>query len=248
MKVPFTPLQGSDYKVETPVYQGPLDLLLQLIERAELDITSLALALVTDQYLTHIKSLEAQDAEDVSAFLVIAAKLLQIKSEALLPRPPVREVGEEDIGEALARQLLAYRRYKEISVILKTREALGLKTYLRLAPPPKVETQVDLSEYTIQDILEAARAAFIEADNRQELGTVVAVPRVTIRDKIGIIVKALRIREDGFIPEPFRRTPQPLGRGSDLPGNAGTGQTSFCQRQTGVFVWGHHPGNIQRMG
>jgi len=192
MKAGFITHQNSDYKVATPVYQGPLDLLLQLIERAELDITNLALAHVTDQYLTHIKSLEVQDAEDVSAFLVIAAKLLQIKSEALLPRAPVREVGEEDPGEALARQLLAYKRYKEIAGTLKKRESARLKTYLRLAPPPKVEAKVDLSEYTLQDILDAARAAFIEADNREELGTVVSVPRVTIREKISIIVKALR--------------------------------------------------------
>jgi segregation and condensation protein A len=114
MKIGFNP-QVGDYKVATPVYEGPLDLLLQLIEHAELDITKLALALVTDQYLSRLRDLQERAAEEVSAFLVIAARLLQIKSEALLPRPPVREAGEEDPGEALARQLLAYKRYKEIA-------------------------------------------------------------------------------------------------------------------------------------
>jgi segregation and condensation protein A len=184
--------QGEAYKVETPVYEGPLDLLLQLIERAELDITKLALAQVTDQYLTHLRSLQTQDAEEVSAFLVIAAKLLQIKSEALLPRPPVREAGEEDPGEALARQLLAYKRYKEIAGILKERESLGLRTYLRLAPPLKIEAKFDLSEYSLADIHRAAREAFLLADNRPELGTVVQAPRVTIREKISAIIKTLR--------------------------------------------------------
>ena len=89
------------YKVSTPVYEGPLDLLLQLIERAELDITKLALAEVTEQYLEHLRSLQERAAQEVSAFLVVAARLLQIKSEALLPRPPVREAGEEDPAEAL---------------------------------------------------------------------------------------------------------------------------------------------------
>src|ERR1043165_7599843 len=90
-----------NYKVQTPVYEGPLDLLLDLIERAELDITSVSLATVTDQYLTSLKELEQLNADEISAFLVIAAKLLQIKSEALLPRPPTRGSGEEDIGRAL---------------------------------------------------------------------------------------------------------------------------------------------------
>src|SRR5512144_516146 len=103
--------QARAYTVATPVYEGPLDLLLQLIERAELDITTLALAQVTDQYLAYLRAMEEHAAEEVSAFLVIAAKLLQIKSEALLPRPPVREVGEEDPGAALAQQLLMYKRF-----------------------------------------------------------------------------------------------------------------------------------------
>ncbi len=180
--------QVGVYKVSTPVYEGPLDLLLQLIERAELDITKLALAHVTDQYLAHIRSLQELAAEDVSAFLVIAAKLLQIKSEALLPRPPVREVGEEDPAEALARQLLAYKRYKEIAKTLHAREAAGLRTYLRLAPPPKVQGVVDLSEFSLNDLVNAARAAFTQIDNRPELKTVVSAPRITIRDRIRHIV------------------------------------------------------------
>ncbi len=192
MKLGFASHQVSDYQVATPVYEGPLDLLLQLIERAELDITRLALAQVTDQYLVHMKGLVEQDPEEVSAFLVIAAKLLQIKSEALLPRQPVREPGEEDPAESLARQLLAYKKYKEIADQLQEREVAGLRTYLRLAAPPKIEAQVDLSEFTLADIVTAARNAFIEADNRQELGTVVAPPRITIREKIGVIVTSLR--------------------------------------------------------
>jgi segregation and condensation protein A len=187
--------QVGAYKVSTPVYEGPLDLLLQLIERAELDITKLALAQVTDQYLVHLRNLQERAAEDVSAFLVIAAKLLQIKSEALLPRPPVREVGEEDPAEALARQLLAYKRYKEIAQTLHAREAAGLRTYLRLAPPPKVQGVLDLSEYTLNDLFNAVKSAFAQADNRPELKTVVAAPRITIRDRIKHIVSNIKISQ-----------------------------------------------------
>lgn len=192
MKLDFAAHQVGDYKVATPVYQGPLDLLLQLIERAELDITRLAIAQVTDQYLAHLKALETQEPEEVSAFLVIATKLLQIKSEALLPRPPVRDADEEDPGEALARQLLLYKRFKQVAGLLKARETNGLRTYLRLSTPPKIEAKIDLSQFTLEDILQAARAAFIEADRRQELGTVVAAPRITIREKITHIIQTLK--------------------------------------------------------
>ncbi|MCB0120259.1 MAG: segregation/condensation protein A, partial [Anaerolineales bacterium] len=85
--------QLGSYKVHIPEYEGPLDLLLSLIERAEMDITTVSLASVTDQYLAHLQSVEQQIPDEISSFLVIAAKLVQIKSEALLPRPPEREPG-----------------------------------------------------------------------------------------------------------------------------------------------------------
>lgn len=184
--------QAGSYQVSTQVYEGPLDLLLQLIERAELDITKLALAQVTDQYLEHLRNMPERSPEEVSAFLVIAARLLQIKSEVLLPRPPTREPGEEDPGEALALQLLAYKRYRQIADLLSEREHLGLRTFLRLAPPPKVEGNVDLSGITLADLVAAARSVFIREDTRPSLNTVVAAPHITIRDKIKLITNFLR--------------------------------------------------------
>ena len=192
MRLNFAAQQVSVYKIATPVYEGPLDLLLQLIEQAELDITKLALAQVTDQYLEYLRALEEREAEEVSAFLVIAAKLLQIKSEALLPRPPAIPVGEEDPGEALARQLLAYKRYKEIAETLNERQTAGLRTYLRLAPPPKVQGQLDLSNFTLADLVILAQQAFAREEDLPEMRTVVRAPRVTIREKIGQIVQTLR--------------------------------------------------------
>ncbi len=185
--------QAHAYTVATPVYEGPLDLLLQLIERAELDVTKLALALVTDQYLEHLRAIQDErTAEEVSAFLVIAARLLQIKSEALLPRPPVRDAGEVDPGEALALQLLAYKRYRQIADLLGTREAAGLRTYLRLAPPPKVEGRLDLSGLGLPELLDAARMVFGMAALKPSLSSVVAAPRITIREKIAFITSILR--------------------------------------------------------
>jgi segregation and condensation protein A len=184
--------QISNYTIATPVYEGPLDLLLQLIERAELDITKLSLALVTDQYLEYIHNVTDLSADDVSAFLVIAAKLLQIKSEALLPRPPQREPGEEDPGEALARQLIIYKRYREIAGILYQREEAGLRTYLRVAPPPKLEGSIDLTGISIEDIAAAAQEIFADLSRADALKAVVPPSRVTIREKISLITDSLR--------------------------------------------------------
>jgi len=191
-----TRYQKDGYQVATPVYAGPLDLLLELIERAELDITRLALAQVTDQYLAYIRQLQERDAGEVSAFLVIAARLVQIKSSALLPRPPTDSSAyvAEDDGEALARQLILYKRFKELANFIQEREEKGLRTYLRVAPPPKIVTQprLDLTGITLQYLVAAAREVFFNKSVLADLDTVVSMPRITIREKIREIINNLR--------------------------------------------------------
>jgi segregation and condensation protein A len=182
----------TDYQVHMPIYEGPLDLLLDLIERAELDITAVSLAVVTDQYLAYLHALQETSADDMSAFLIIAARLLQIKSEALLPRPPQREPGEEDLGESLVEQLRLYKRFKEIGVWLDARQQAGMRTYLRVAPPPKIDPKLDPSSLTLLKLVAAAESAFARAADKQPLGSVIAPPTVTIREKIDLIARALR--------------------------------------------------------
>lgn len=181
-----------NYNVQTPVYEGPLDLLLSLIEHAELDITAVSLAMVTDQYLVYINSLEHISADEISAFLVIAAKLLQIKSEALLPRPPEHKAGDEDLGRALVDQLKLYKRFKEIGAWLQIRQQANLRSYLRIAPPPKVEPRLDLSNITLEKLVAAAEIALAKEAARKPLGLVIAPPRITIREKIDLIAKTMR--------------------------------------------------------
>ncbi len=195
--------QAEGYQVSTDLYEGPLDLLLDLIERAELDITRLALAKVTDQYLAYMRHLEQQNVAEVSAFLVIAARLVQIKSAALLPRPSIlaTPTEEEDPGEALARQLILYKRFKELSAYLNQRQERGLKSYLRLAAPPKTthSPKLDLSGVTLQDLVDAARAVFFSRPVLTDLDRVVSMPRVTIREKIQSILEQLRhLRKTSF--------------------------------------------------
>jgi len=188
--------QSEGYQIATEVFEGPLDLLLELIERAELDITRLALAQVTDQYLDYLKHLENRSAAEVSAFLVIAARLVQIKSAALLPRPPapLAPGQEEDPAEALARQLIIYKRFKELAGELDARQNAGWRTYLRIAPPPRnlPPGRVDLTGITVDDLVDAARQVFALQSRLPALSEVVTMPRITIREKIRAILDGLR--------------------------------------------------------
>ena len=184
--------QIHPYKVATAIYEGPLDLLLQLIEKSELDITHLALAQVTDQYLIHIKEIQDLAAEEVSAFLVIAAKLIQIKSEALLPRPPSRPSGEEDPAETLAQQLIMYKRFRQIADLLAAREEADMHSYLRLEPVTKMEVPFDFSDLKISDLVTAASEIFNPGKMKPSLSTIVTPPRITIREKILHISELLR--------------------------------------------------------
>jgi len=199
--------QTSGYTVQTAVYEGPLDLLLDLIEHAELDITTVSLAAVTEQYLEYLHHLEETHADEISAFLVIAAKLVQIKSEALLPRPPSREPGEEDVGAMLVEQLRLYKRFKEIAKLLHEREEHNLRTYLRLAPPPKIEGKLDLTNITLADLIEAAQEVYAKEGEKQSLGTVISAPKVTIREKIELISKKMGTAEHAHFRELLGENP-----------------------------------------
>ena len=130
--------ENLDYTITLPVFEGPLDLLLRLIEREELDITTVALAQVADQYLAHVRAMQAPDPAALSAFLLIAARLLVIKSRALLPRPPASGAADEALaeGEELVRQLQEYQRFKQAAALLRAWEAQGRRSYTRVAPPP----------------------------------------------------------------------------------------------------------------
>lgn len=188
----------KSYKVVTPVYEGPLDLLLQLIEKAELDITKLSLALVTDQFLEHIHHIDEGLVEDVSSFLVVASRLIQIKSEALLPRLIQREPGEIDLGEALALQLRTYKRFKEIANLLEQRLTTGQRTYPRYEHVYKMEASFDFIGLDIADLFSIAQFVFLKEDHSAALGTVVTPPKITIREKVYLIADFIRQQKTGY--------------------------------------------------
>jgi segregation and condensation protein A len=182
----------ASFTISTPIYQGPLDVLLSLIERAELDITKLALARVTNAFLDYVQQLSNQLPEEVSGFLVIAARLMQIKSEALLPRPPARESSEPDPGDDLVQQLILYKKYKDIALFLRRQEESGLKTFLRLAPPPRIEGKLDLVGLGADDLHNAAAAVLLFKPGTGDLTKAVSPLRVTVRQRIEMISTMLQ--------------------------------------------------------
>jgi segregation and condensation protein A len=184
-----TPNNAAEpYQVTLDIFEGPLDLLLRLIERQVLDITRVSLALVTDQYLAYIANLEESSAENLADFLVIAAKLLVIKSRSLLPTiAPAADEENEDIGDQLARQLVEYKRFKDVAVQLRSLEQRGVHTYLRLAPTPRLERRALKGHLDPNELLSALLRAVCTQTVLPPIDTVVAPVIVHISECIRTI-------------------------------------------------------------
>lgn len=138
-------MQQAEYKIKLPVFEGPFDLLFHLIKKAEVDIWSISIAEITEQYLAYLQSMKELNLDIASEFLVMAATLLRLKSKLLLPRPPRDSELEEDeelfeinTAEELFRRLQEYRLFKEAAKCLEEREEEQQKIYLRSTGGQKI--------------------------------------------------------------------------------------------------------------
>jgi segregation and condensation protein A len=182
----------TPYKVSLPVFEGPLDLLLHLIERQELDITQVSLALVTNQYLDYLASLSERDLDNLADFVVVAARLLLIKSQVLLPRPPTPpsvEGEDEDVGADLVQQLIEYRKFKEAAGWLHEQEAKGLRSYVRLAPAPLMDRSLELGDVTLDDLLDALREVLVVKPSAPSVNGEVTPLSITVADQMDLIMR-----------------------------------------------------------
>lgn len=180
----------ATYQVELEVYQGPLDLLLRLIEREELDITTVSLAVVTDQYLAYLAEVRERSAAQLADFLQVAGRLLVLKSRVLLPQPEEQAEGEELLTDEddLVAQLREYKRFKETAAKLREIEASGLRTYARAAPPPRMEPRLNPGEVGIEELVAAFRQVLDAQPPTQPVDDVIAPLSVHIRDCIALIL------------------------------------------------------------
>ncbi len=163
------------YIVRLDAFEGPLDLLLHLIRRAEVDVQDIPIAEMTDQYIEHLRGIESIDIDTAGEFLVMAATLLEIKARTLAPPPPEdeqadggegasRSRGESDDPRAdLVRQLLAYKRVREAAEALETRRAEWERRHPSgrahaEAPPPdgaQEDEGVDVEDLSLYDLARA---------------------------------------------------------------------------------------------
>ena len=185
---------GATYAVALDVFEGPLDLLLRLIQRKELDIALVSLALVTDQYMAYLANLRELSAENLADFLVIAARLLVIKSRVLLPQPEDEDDGEdeEDWGEDLVARLREYKRFKQVALKLRDIESAGRRAFARLAPPPKIERRLSYGEASVDELILAFRRALEAHPPTAEVDDVVSPIVVHISVCVENILTRLR--------------------------------------------------------
>jgi segregation and condensation protein A len=174
------------YHVELPEFYGPMDLLLSLIEREELEITEIALARVTDQFLAYVASMKELTPDDLTDFLVLASKLILIKSQVLLPRPPASIIDDDDEAETddLVQQLKDYKRFKQLAGELGSIETAGQRNYIRIAAPPKIEPKLIPGDVSLADLLTAVRRALAVKPAQPDVDTVVKRQIVTIGQQI----------------------------------------------------------------
>jgi segregation and condensation protein A len=180
----------AEYNIKLKVFEGPIALLLHLIEKDKLDIYDIPIAVVTEQYLAYIKALEEFNIEVASEFLVMAATLLQIKSRMLLPKPPkVNELAEEELDprQELVARLIEYRKYKELSCTLETMLKDRQRYFTRL--PQEFDKQFTLPEGLSLDHLLRAIAAVWESVS-PELALVTR-EEISVQDKMQDILHLL---------------------------------------------------------
>ena len=186
--------------VSLPQFEGPLDLLLHLCQKHELDILDIPIAFVTEKYLEYLAVLQLVDLDLASEYLVMAATLAHIKSKMLLPAPPPGQeddalsLEEEDPREALIRRLLEYQKYKQAAADLAGRGVAGRDVFFRGMPIEEaVHTGIaPLKQVPLFSLVDAFQGVL--AKSKIKLSHDVVHERITLSDRINELVDLLRTR------------------------------------------------------
>jgi segregation and condensation protein A len=185
------------YKVKLDVFEGPLDLLLYLVRKDEVDIYDISIERITRQYLEYLGQMESVDVEIGGEFIVKAANLLYIKSRMLLPvdlQGPVEEEGEdEDPRWELIRQLIEYKKFKEAAGNLRSRDELAVKLFGRtpVAPPSDGPATLLAGEVGALDLIAAFQRVIDRIEKRKGAEREIEADRFTVSEKIEFVLKVL---------------------------------------------------------
>jgi segregation and condensation protein A len=192
----------QDYSVELPVFEGPLDLLLHLVKKHELDIFEIPIAFITDRYLEYLELMRKVNLEVAGEYLLMAAQLAHIKSRELLPTPDPTQVdqpdeeGDIDTRQELIRRLLEYQKYKQAAGVLGDRPVVGRNVWLRgasvedtLGATVGQLPEAPLAEVPLFSLVEALADVMSRA--RVRVAHDVVVDRISITDRIHQLVERL---------------------------------------------------------
>jgi segregation and condensation protein A len=192
-------LPEASYRIRLDQFEGPLDLLLHLIKKNEINIYDIPMAMITKQYLEHISLMKSLNLEVAGEFLVLAATLIHIKSKMLLPsEPEEEEEGGEDPRADLVRRLLLYKQFKEASYELEDRgrvwrEVYGRSSGLEGKTQGLEDEPLDLTLFDLMD-------AFQDVLRRVPVKTIVELTAeyLTVKDRMNHILE--RLQESSAVP------------------------------------------------
>jgi segregation and condensation protein A len=185
---------AAGYRVQLPTFEGPLDLLLHLIEEHELDIRDIPIAFIAEKYVDYITLMQELNIDTASEYLVMAATLTHIKSKMLLPVPPDDQEDDED-GDLdpraeLVRRLLEYQKYKNAAEQLASHDVLGRDVFGRGIPAPQAEGPVPVAGISLFKLLDAFQAVVARA--RATIDHQIDIERFSITDRINELSDLLR--------------------------------------------------------
>jgi segregation and condensation protein A len=186
-------VEANDYKVRLEIFEGPLDLLLYLIKKDEVDIQSISMERVTRQYLDYIGTFKLLNIDLAAEFVVMAANLMYIKSRTLLPKteqPPEEDAEEDDPRWELIRQLIEYKKFKDAAGFLSLREIEQEGCFAHQADRPELpaEEPAPLPEVSIFDLIRAFQNVLKRFEEAHDFGSIVD-DRYTVADKIEFLIK-----------------------------------------------------------
>jgi len=185
----------TDYKVKLEVFEGPLDLLLFLIKRDEIDIYDISIERITKQYLEYLQAFKELNIEMAGEFMVMAANLIYMKSRSLLPvdqQPPDEEAEEDDPRWELIRQLIEYKKFKEVAADLHVRELEQQRRFARIGTTSAdlAMAPIRLGDVGIFQLINAFQNVIKRIEARQDLQEIFE-EQFTVSDKIDLILRRI---------------------------------------------------------
>ncbi len=182
----------SEYKVKLEVFEGPLDLLLYLIKKDEVDIYDIVIERITQQYLEFMDAFKVLDLEVAGEFVVMAANLIYLKSRALLPvhvQPPEEETEEDDPRWDLIRQLVEYKKFKDAAAQLSQRELEQSHLFSRMSDAQETAPERPLGDVSVFDLINAFNKVLKRIESKSEDLREIFEENYTVSDKIDLIMK-----------------------------------------------------------